>query len=262
MIEDGVLVYVSPEKCISRHDEIQNQKTEQQISFDSQGNLKLSRKASDLDCDVTGELRLRQALTRRSLAFVQAGLCSFSKLEEWHTQMMHATMRAPPSGHKYVTMQQVLNADRELWALLSQDTRGSLKVAVGQPPPLDAGLDRLCHSPQILCFMTPLPKGDRHVKEVREESPLKRRKFDKIKKDFNKGSGKGEGSGTGATTVKELLKNLPKNCTSKLDSGKFICLHYNNGTCKKQKSSSCNMGVHVCYYKGCGQKRPYIECKH
>ena len=127
MIEDGVLQYLPPEKCLSRHDEIQNQKTEQQVSFDSQGNLKITKRASDLSCDTSGELKLRQALTRKALACDQAGLCSFNRLEEWHNQMMNATMRLPPSGHKYVTMQQVLNADRELWSLMSQDSRGNLK---------------------------------------------------------------------------------------------------------------------------------------
>ena len=77
MMEDGVLTHVPPEKCLSRHDEIQNQKTEQSVTFDSQGNLKISKKAADLSCDTTGELKLRQALTRKALAFDQAGLCSF-----------------------------------------------------------------------------------------------------------------------------------------------------------------------------------------
>ena len=128
MMEDGVLTHMPPEKCLSRHDEIQNQKTEQSATFDSQGNLKISKKAADLSCDTTGELKLRQAFTRKALAFDQAGLCSFATLEQWHTQMMHATMRPPPSGHKYVTIQQVLNADQELWSLMSQETRKHCKL--------------------------------------------------------------------------------------------------------------------------------------
>ena len=58
MIEDGVLQYLPPEKCLSRHDEIQNQKTEQQVSFDSHGNLKITKRAADLSCDTSGELKL------------------------------------------------------------------------------------------------------------------------------------------------------------------------------------------------------------
>ena len=75
MAEDNVLTHIPPERCISRHDEIQNQKSEQQVVFDAQGSLKINKRAVELSCDCTGELRLRQALTRKALAFDQAGLC-------------------------------------------------------------------------------------------------------------------------------------------------------------------------------------------
>ena len=67
-----------------------------------------------------------------------------------------ATVRVPPSGHKYVSMQQVL-ADRQLWSLMSQDSRGNLKVSAGAEPPLNRLIVKLRESPQVLCFMTPLP---------------------------------------------------------------------------------------------------------
>eukprot|EP00435_Cladocopium_sp_Y103_P047305 s818_g13.t2 len=236
MIEDGVLQYIPPEKCLSRHDEIQNQKAEQQVSFDNQGNLKISKRASDLSCDTSGELRLRQALTRKALACDQAGLCSFKKLEEWHNQMMNATMRTPPSGHEYVTMQQVLNADKELWSLMSQDSRGSLRVATGEDPPLDKLIDKLRESPQILCFMTPLPGSS--AAQTAKPQPAAPKATPGPKRPANDVPGpkpspkikqrKTEGSGK---TVKDLLNSLPTNCVSKTDTGKFICLRYNNGTC-------------------------------
>ena len=264
MLEDGVVTYLAPEKCISRHDEIQCTKSDQQLSFDAQGNVKVTKADSQLNCDVTGELRLRQCLTRKALAFDQIKLCSFDVMETWHNTMVQALMRKPPSGHKYVTIQQIMAADQELWNFLSQNTRGKLKVMVGQPPPLDGELEALGKSPPVLCFMTPLPGQTRRVDTPKTpvqatpktglpktpQQPLKtpsgtKRKF--------------EGSGT---TVKELLQNLPPNCTSKTEQNKFICLHFNNGTCKRQKAASCNMGSHICYFKGCGKKRPFIECGH
>ena len=268
MIEDGVLQYLPPEKCISRHDEIQNQKSEQQVSFDGQGNLKITKRAAELSCDTSGELKLRQALTRKALACDQAGLCTFKTLEQWHNQMMNATMRAPPSGHRYVTMQQVLNADREMWSLMSQDSRGTLKVAAGADPPLDKLIDKLRESPQILCFMTPLP-GNSQVLQPKPQpaapkstpGPKRPANDQPGPKNFPKSPKFRKTESTGKT-VKDLLNSMPPNCVSKTDTGKFICLHFNNGTCKKQKSGSCNMGLHMCYYKGCNQKRPYIECSH
>ena len=264
MLEDGVVTYLAPEKCISRHDEIQCTKNDQQRSFDLQGNVKVTKAESQLSCDVTGELRLRQCLTRKALAFDQIKLCSFDVMETWHNAMVQALMRKPPAGHKYVTIQQIMAADRELWSFLSQNTRGKLKVTVGQPPPLDVELETLRKSPPVLCFMTPLPGQTQKVETPKtplqaapkQGSPKTPQQPTKTPSGTKR---KFEGSGT---TVKELLQNLPPNCTSKTEQNKFICLHFNNGTCKRQKATSCNMGSHICYFKGCGKKRPYIECGH
>lgn len=65
----------------------------QQVSFDFQGNTTFIEQASELPCDASGELKLRQALTREAMACDQAGLGSFTRLEEWYNQMMNATMR-------------------------------------------------------------------------------------------------------------------------------------------------------------------------
>ena len=69
-------------------------------------------------------------------------------------------------------------------------------------------------------------------------------------------------SNNGTPTIKELLSNMPENCSSKLPSGKWLCVFFNRGLCKHQKKSQCHLGLHQCYYKGCTEKRPYIECKH
>ena len=136
----------------SRHDEIQSNKSEQQLCFDSQGDVKVTKTESQLSCDVTGELRLRQCLTRKALAFDQIKLCSFDVMETWHNSMVQALMRKPPAGHRYVTVQQILSADKELWNLLSQNTRGKLRVSIGEPPALDSEIKVLMSSPAVLCF--------------------------------------------------------------------------------------------------------------
>ena len=128
-----------------------------QLTFDAQGTVKVSKAESQLSCDATGELRLRQCLTRKALAFDQIKLCSFDVMETWHNAMVQAIMRKPPAGHKYVTVQQIMAADKELWSYMSQNTRGKLKTAVGQPPALDSELQSLMNSPTVLCYMTPLP---------------------------------------------------------------------------------------------------------
>ena len=115
MVEDGVLQYLEPSKCTSRNHEVQNDKEAMQIRFDVTGSLKVTKKDGDLSCETSGELQLRMALTRRSLALNQAGLASFAVQEKWHSHLISVLLRQPPAGHKFVTVQQTLTADKELW---------------------------------------------------------------------------------------------------------------------------------------------------
>lgn len=264
MVEEGCLIYVGPEKCLSREEEVTKDRKESSVAIDSAGGLKLTKKAVELQCDVSGELRLRAAFTRRALAMHQTNLVTFDIIEEWRQQLFTALIRHPPAGHKYVTTQQVLTADKQLWLLMSQDTRGKMTSGVGDPLPLDAALQSLMKSPEVLCYMTPLPAARSEPYSRPEQSSHMGNG-----KGKNKGKGKGSGSkgnqsnsNSNMPTIKELLANLPEGCQSKLPNGKWLCCFFNKGICKHQKKASCHLGLHQCYYRGCTEKRPYIECKH
>lgn len=263
MIDEGVLSYIPPSKCTSRSHEVQSDRTAMQVQFDSSGNLKVCKKETDLQCETSGELQLRMALTRRSLAFDQAGLVSYNKQEMWHSHMISTLLKQPPAGHKFVSMQQLMAADKEIWERMSQESRGSLRVVPGQDAPLDALFDRFMYSPEVTCYMTPLPAGSSSSgggsssnKDTGRHQNASQPK--KVNKPFTKQNQK---NGP-LETIKEMLANLPKGCSSKLPNGRFICLRYNKGTCPNQKKSSCKFGLHVCYYVGCGKNNPYIECSH
>ena len=155
----------------------------------------------------------------------QAGLSSFEASEKWRTLLFQSLMKTPPAGHRYVTVQQILNADKEMWALSSQQTGGMLKSSPGGDAPVDKPMKELSESPVILCYLTPLmtSRGDDPKRRPKTDPPRNGPKQDP-KHDPKPPKGvkrKDE------TTVKELLKSLPTNCVSKLDNGKFICLHYN-----------------------------------
>ena len=68
MAEDGVLSYVKPEVCTSRAQEIQLVKKDKSVSLDAAGNIKLSVKNPEQHCDTSGDVKLRAAFQRRSLA--------------------------------------------------------------------------------------------------------------------------------------------------------------------------------------------------
>ena len=79
---------------------------------------------------------------------------------------------APP-GFSQVKVEQLVRADRELWTLLAQETRGSLKPNAAGDIPLDAMVQRLCQDPRITMFLLPTTAGAKVVdKEVATKKPL------------------------------------------------------------------------------------------
>jgi hypothetical protein len=156
----------------------------------------------------------------------QTNLVTFDLIEEWNQQMFAALLRPPPAGHKYVTTQQILSADKQLWMHISQQTRGKLISGIGEKPPLDEQLKNYMRSPEVLCFMTPLPS-------VRAEAPSGHRSEPYSRAEQSSGSGKGKGKNkfqskgaasgpSSGPTIKEMLTNMPDGCSSKLPNGQWL----------------------------------------
>ena len=87
MMADQQLVWLPWSKLASRSDELQLNKKDLQLVFDSQGNLKMSKKETEALSDLKGEIQIRQALRRRSLAVDLTGLIDFQIQETWHEKM-------------------------------------------------------------------------------------------------------------------------------------------------------------------------------
>ena len=156
-----------------------------------------------------------------------------------------------------MSIQQVLAADKELFTIISQHSRGELRIVAGSPAPLDAFFQKYMDSSEVVCYMNPLPAAQQSNPPVRDkaaENP------GGVKgKGDNPGKGKGKGKGP---SIADLLKNMPNNCVSKMPDGKFLCLRYQTGQCYHQRKKRCNNGLHKCYFKGCHKDRPYSECNH
>ncbi len=81
MVEDNCLSFIAPKKCTSRVQEILKDKADPVLAFNNDGNIRLSRRSIDLHCNVSGETKLRNALTRMALAFDQIGI--LYHLQQW-----------------------------------------------------------------------------------------------------------------------------------------------------------------------------------
>lgn len=267
MLDSAQVLHIPPEKCISRHDEILGDKSEQKLSLGADGNIKITKQATSLRCETTGELKLRRCFLRRALAFDQVGLASFVTMESWHNKMFQALLDAPPAGYRYTTVQQLLASDQKLWQVVAQDSRGDISIGVGMPAPLDKHIVAASNNQFVMSCLTHLPKPPEAPAQPWRPSKGKGEKGDKGGKGGKGKNGKGKNNQTNAdaaptTSLKELLDSLPDGCVRANDDGRFICPFFNKGLCRFQKRKSCRFGKHICNFKGCGAERPYTECRH
>ena len=136
MYEDNVLHYLSPQQCPCRDDEVKFKKDrdDKMLSVDGAGHVSLRSQPAEVDADVSSDLLLKLALTRRGLALDQAGVITFSEHERWVEALFVARFRDPPDSYARVTLQQLMHADRQLFVEAADRTRQGIQlVADGKP---------------------------------------------------------------------------------------------------------------------------------
>ncbi len=244
MCQDQQVVRVPWEKLISRASEITSSKKEMHITFDSSGSLKLSKKLETPGTELTGEIKIRQALSRRARAFDLANLCGYSHMERWHEKLFEILQRPPPNHCNSATMQQIREADKMLWKELSEATRGGVIEKTDGTRAVQEQLLLLFNDPEVQYQMLPLPK-----------IPSRPGPYDPPKNE--KGDGKGKGKGK----TKNQPFQLPEGCKQNMPNGKPICNSYNQNRCTYAKDGKrCKRGFHVCWK--CFKPKPYTQCTH
>ena len=247
MLETGVLQYHVPSKWISRAQEAQCLKRDSSINIDADNNLKIATKATDLSCDVSSEMRLRQAWSRRSLAFDLANLASFKVMEE-HVQFLFSVLqRTQPKGFMNIQLSQIIEADKQMFILASNNLMGRLTASAGAAPALDSEITRLSRSPDIMQYLAPL-----------QTPPAVQQPWKPDGKGGRKGKDKdGKGNKGAVRTPLEL----PEGCATKDDSNQPLCFAFNTHGCKNQcKKGRCMKGFHKCWKKGCFGNHSYRNC--
>ena len=247
--ESQVVCYIELSMCTSREAEITHRKKEPFVSIDSTGNLKLSKQEKELKVDATGDLRIRQCMQRRAVAYHLANIATYKVLEEFTAKLFHYLAKEPISNYKPVSMQQIIQADRELWIQVSQSTRG--KILTSTPKPIDEAIKKLAESTSVLYHLLPLP-------QYSNPKPADNPKVDRSrtpKRNRGKGNkGKGKSGGKGGSKP-----DLPADCVSTDDQGRNICFAYQWGKCQ-HPGPMCSRGMHTCWLSKCHGQHPYTAC--
>ena len=256
MCESGILSYVKPVQCCSRAQEAHSiKKKDPTVSTDSAGMLKLGSIVAEPTCEANTELKLRSAWQRRNLAMDLAGLASFEIMEGWTQLLFSQLLREQPRGLANVSLQQLLDCDKQMFTMASHRTMGELRESADKSRPLDAAVKVLQGNTEILQYLMPLPVSRAHEAPAASGSrPEKGQKTDK-----GKGATKGAGKPSGTQQLQ-----VPDGCTSHDDDNKPLCFAFQSGKCKFKGPAGkrCARGFHKCYKKGCYRAKPYYLCTH
>jgi hypothetical protein len=256
-LEEGQLRHIPLNECPSRPQEILNVKKDSVITFDAQGSIRLNKRDLETKTDVSSDLKIQAAFLRRALAYDQAGLISFSVLNNWATRCFDIMARDPPAGYRRVTMEQILTADKELFVLTADATRADLVPLPGAQKPADVAIKALIENPKVQYLLLPLPGG--HAAHSSSSSELPKRPAPYEAKGY-KGGGKGK---KGKDFKGSSTPSVPQGCVTKDGNKRPICFSFNTSGCKYAKPGArCRKGMHVCWKDNCFKNRPFSECQH
>jgi len=253
---DQQLSWIPWERLTSRASEVMAApKADLNITFDPSGALKLQKKFFDGMCSLTGDLQVRQALQRRSLAFDQAKLCSYLAMEKYHDELFQAMCRDPPPNCLCISMAQVREADKQLFMRISELTKGELSLRPDGSMPFEVHLEKVKDSAHIQFFMIPQPRPTRPGPYT---AP-----WTAPSKGPGKGKGKGkkgEGKQGGKQDPNKPAIDIPEGCSAKEPtSGKPICFPFNRDGCRFAKAGKrCRRGLHICWR--CFKEHPFTQC--
>ena len=263
MLEQNVLTWIKPEERTSRSQEIQSLKKDPKVSLDASGNIKITSKATATTCSVGSELDLRNAFQRRSLAMDQAKLCLFREIEMWVQHLFLSHERAQPSGFASVTLQEIIECDKQMFIRASNNLVGQLQAEPGvNSTPLDEEIKLLRTSPELMPYLMPMPV--KPSPKAANPRPNKRSTSDASDPPTKHPKGKGKGKGKGKSKSKQgSTIDIPPECVAKTADGKPLCFAFNKWVCGFRGSGPrCQRGYHLCYKQGCHKPKPHHECSH
>jgi hypothetical protein len=199
---------------------------------------------------------------RRGLAYDQAGLIDYNLHNQWVDRLFRALHKKVPDGFVEVSIQQILDADKELWNKLADECRSGIIPRPGGLRPLEEALKVWTSHADVLYFLLPTPgRKESGYGPARDKSSSSHNRAQPKGKGKSGGKGKGR-QGQGNTT-------MPDGCTNKTKEGRNVCFHFNSaaGCTFAKPGAACRRGAHVCAKMlpsgvPCQEKHSATACPH
>lgn len=285
MLETSQMKYIGWEMCTAREQEVHGIKrvnvAAESIVADTSGFLKKQSHVESYRADVTTDLLLTHALTRRALAFELANICKYETFAGLTSKLMKEYMRPALQKYSKVSLEQLENADRHVFTQLAEKTAGGVGVRGDGTFPVEQAMVEILESSEFLFLLMQMPSGagssastirqpKADNKRQNSRSRSRRRKIteqqeknrasnlaSKGKSGKAKGGGKGRGKG-GKAMGKSPFD--PSTETGRTSDGSPICYAFNTGGCNATTPGSrCDKGFHVCWKIGCGQSHTSLQ---
>ena len=280
MLETNQIRYVPWSACTCRDQEVLGVKKvsigTDSIVPDAAGYYRRQNAQEEHVADVTNDLLLSHALTRRAFAFELANICRYESFSALTTKFFREYMR--PALHKYcrVTMEQVENCDRFVFTELAMRTAGRVGVRPDGTFPVEVALRQIMDSSEFSFLLMQMPAGGnaaktrsepsvkgakrssrsrsrrRRITEEQESNRQRNASDGRAKKPKSKA--KGQSKGRGKSSSKGPAPFNPATETGRTADGFAICYAYNtNGCSLAAPGERCIKGFHVCWKIGCGR---------
>ncbi|CAE7497609.1 unnamed protein product [Symbiodinium sp. KB8] len=192
MVADGAVKYLAPSRCSSREAEVVSDKKDETLFRLEAASFKAARKPPNIKADVSSDLRLYQAFSRRGVALEVANLCSFAAHESYVRGLFEHLQRMAPPGYTAPGIDAVISADRAVWQQVA--TLVPCLPAVDVVATVDAALSAAAASPSVAFHVLPREKK-RAVEDPAKPPPKFAHKGDSKGKDGKGKTGKGEEKG-------------------------------------------------------------------
>ena len=239
--ETKTIKYLPPEKCYSREHEIKHAKPSRSLQVEG-GTIAMKDGTSIPSETVFTSLQFQQALTRRAIAYDFAQLMSFDTSRRYCDMLLKHLNREPPPGYSTTSLSQLIKADQQVWAKLSEAGSDIRRNNAGELP-LDRLIITTLESYEISFYLLPMVASSTNANwnAAPRQGPYE---------EFAKGKGKGKLKGKRKSKGEHVQTWVPP----KLRGGKPtnpagnpICFNYNLEGCDAaQVGSACPRGLHVC----------------
>ena len=210
----------------------------------------------------------------------------FESFELWSDVLIDAYLKTPPAGYSRVTVEQLHNADLELFRQLIRATRSGIRPNHKDGTfPMEEALVTAMGNTEVRLALQPLqemaggskrPRADageedgenarlkKQVQDLQMQMKAMQRGDATSRGPGDRGDSAGERKGAGKKAKdRKVRMKMPKaliGCVPDDGKGNNICFGFNLSQCPAvEPSGKCNLGWHICCKPGCFKSHAYTR---